>query len=309
MILCCGEALIDMLPSQTNMGQNCFVPKVGGAVFNTAVALGRLSSDVSLFTGVSTDIFGRMIEFELSNSNVGRSYLSRSNRPSTLAFVEFVHQNAKYTFYSSNAADTMLTLDDIPVGDNEFDTIFFGGISLCTDPTASTIVDLVKKCSDKSVLIFDPNIRSAFISDEATYRSKVNQLLALSDIIKLSDEDLNWLVPHENNVQMQVKTLLDETQKLLILTQGEKGATAFYGINTVVTTPALVVDVTDTVGAGDAFTAGLIYSLSKQGALSKVFCAGPNKFELEKALSFAMKIAAHTVSQFGANSPWLHQIL
>ena len=139
MILCCGEALIDMLPYELNTGQHCFVPKTGGSVFNTAVALGRLAVNVSLFTGISKDLFGQMLTKELSDSQVGTDYLVHFDLPTSLAFVKFVEQQAQYTFYSAQAADTMLTPSDLPKDNSEFKGIFLGGISLCTDPTLSLI--------------------------------------------------------------------------------------------------------------------------------------------------------------------------
>ena len=88
MILCCGEALIDMIPDTSTNGDACFVPKAGGALFNTSIALGRLGADVGLFTGVSTDLFGALLEKELLASGVSTAFLFKSNAPSTLAFVE-----------------------------------------------------------------------------------------------------------------------------------------------------------------------------------------------------------------------------
>ena len=83
MILCCGEALIDMLPAPTATGQNAFVPHPGGAVFNTAVALGRLGAEAGLLTGLSTDIFGAQLTEALAASHVDASLAVRSDRPPT----------------------------------------------------------------------------------------------------------------------------------------------------------------------------------------------------------------------------------
>ena len=87
MILCCGEALIDMIPRETVDGGTGFVPHAGGAVFNTAVALGRLGARVGLVSGISTDSFGDILMTELVASNVSTTALIRAKRPSTMAFV------------------------------------------------------------------------------------------------------------------------------------------------------------------------------------------------------------------------------
>lgn len=86
MILCCGEALIDMIPSETSRGDEAFVPHSGGAVFNTAIALGRLGVESGMLTGMSTDMFGQQLQDALAASNVDASHLIRSDRPTTLAF-------------------------------------------------------------------------------------------------------------------------------------------------------------------------------------------------------------------------------
>ena len=115
MILCCGEALIDMIPAPTARGQQGFVPHPGGAVFNTAIALGRLGVRTGLLTGLSTDIFGQQLTEALTTSHVDASLAIRSDRPTTLAFVRLVDGHASYSFYDEYSAGRMLTPDDMPV--------------------------------------------------------------------------------------------------------------------------------------------------------------------------------------------------
>ena len=86
MILCCGEALIDMIPAPTTTGGEGFVPHAGGAVFNTAIALARLEAPTGLLTGLSTDMFGQMLDTTLADNGVARDMIVRSDRPSTLGF-------------------------------------------------------------------------------------------------------------------------------------------------------------------------------------------------------------------------------
>ena len=87
MILCAGEALIDMLPRETRDGGSAFQPHAGGAVFNTAIALARLGENTGFFTGLSTDLFGEVLDDALAASGVDASFADRSERPTTLAFV------------------------------------------------------------------------------------------------------------------------------------------------------------------------------------------------------------------------------
>ncbi|MDQ2703762.1 MAG: PfkB family carbohydrate kinase, partial [Pseudomonadota bacterium] len=90
MIICCGEALIDMLPRRSTLDEPAFAPYSGGAVFNTAVALGRLGVPVEFFSGLSSDLFGQQLRATLAESKVGSRYAHISARPTTLAFVQLV---------------------------------------------------------------------------------------------------------------------------------------------------------------------------------------------------------------------------
>ena len=308
MILCCGEALIDMVPGKSASGDQCFVPKVGGAVFNTAVALGRLSSKVSLFTGVSRDFFGDQLRNELGNSRVSKEHLSVQDGPTTLAFVHLENGQATYTFYTENAADTTLLPKNSPHSSFEFDAIFFGGISLCTDPTASTMLDFMRKRTDQSVTMLDPNIRPSFISEEASYRKRIKEMIKLSDILKLSEEDLNWLVPIHQHTKAKIKELVGLSDILVLITKGSEGAEAFRAGQKIAQASSPKVDVKDTVGAGDTFNAGFLHSLMQSNALTKQYCRSPEVSVLKKALSYATKAASVTVSRTGANSPWYDEI-
>ena len=115
MILCCGEALIDMIPVADSDGKAAFSPLSGGAIFNTSIALGRLDTPVALLSGISTDLFGKQLNKELLNSNVSTEFLIRSDRPTTLAFVLLKNGNAEYTFYDENSAGRLIEVNDIPI--------------------------------------------------------------------------------------------------------------------------------------------------------------------------------------------------
>ena len=114
MILCSGEALIDMLPRETVDGENCFSPHAGGAVFNTAIALARLGAPTGFFSGISTDLFGTILEDRLTAAGVDSSFAARSDKPTTLAFVTLTGGHAKYAFYDENTAGRMLDTSDLP---------------------------------------------------------------------------------------------------------------------------------------------------------------------------------------------------
>ena len=195
MILCCGEALIDMIPEHTIKDTNGFVPYPGGAIFNTAIGMGRLECSVGLMSGISTDFFGQQLMAELNASNVDTSNVILSDRPTTLAFVQLTDGQASYLFYDENSAGRMIAVEDMP---HQFDAVkafLFGGISLHSNPGAETYVQFAETHAHGSVVMVDPNIRTSFISNEMLFREHMERMFRLADIVKVSDEDLNWLFP------------------------------------------------------------------------------------------------------------------
>jgi len=195
MIVCCGEALIDMIPLSGVDGKLTFRPLSGGAQFNTAIGLGRLGINCGMVSGISNDMFGQQLVQALTQSDVSTQYLIRSDRPTTLAFVKLIKGQASYTFYDENSAGCTLfpkSIGDFPAS---VSCLSFGGISLIGDPSASTYCQLAETNSFNKVIMVDPNIRPSFILDEYSYRQRLQRIMAVADIIKLSDEDLIWLVP------------------------------------------------------------------------------------------------------------------
>ena len=204
MILCCGESLIDMIPEQTVKDKNGFVPYPGGAIFNTAIGIGRLKCRVGLMSGISTDIFGQQLMAELSASNVDTSNAILSDRPTTLAFVQLTDGQASYLFYDENSAGRMIAVEDMP---HQFDAVkafLFGGISLHCNPGAETYVQFAETHAHSSVVMVDPNIRTSFISNEMLFREHMERIFRLADIVKVSDEDLNWLFPEPETVEKKL---------------------------------------------------------------------------------------------------------
>ncbi len=311
MILCCGEALIDMLPRKSMAGEDAFAPYAGGAVFNTSIALGRLGAPSGLLTGLSRDLFGEILTEALNESNVKSGHAILSDRPTTLAFVKLVGGQASYAFYDENTAGRMITPDDLPELPDSVEALFFGGISLVVEPCGGTYEALMAREAASHVTMIDPNIRPGFIADEKTYRARIDRMLALADIVKLSDEDLRWL-RGEGEVGELARGLLSKTPKksgprIICVTEGVKGARGVTAGGEVFV-PATRVEVADTVGAGDTFNAGVLAALHKAGALDKSTIADLDDRVLTEALTLGVRAAAVTVSRAGANPPWASEL-
>jgi len=305
MILCCGEALIDMLPRQME-GEAAFAPYAGGAVFNTAIALGRLGAPTGFFSGLSEDLFGQTLAQALEASGVDATLCLRSDRPCTLAFVHLESGQARYTFYDENSAGRMIEPADLPPLPDRAAALFFGGISLISEPCGSAYEALMAREAPARVTMIDPNIRAGFIADEAAYRARLERMIALADIVKLSDEDLAWL-EGEGEIAAKAQGLLARGPSLVCITEGARGATGFTATEAVAV-PAKRVEVVDTVGAGDTFNAGLLAGLHAAGALNKAAISALQADTLHAALSLGIHAAAVTVSRAGANPPWAGEL-
>jgi fructokinase len=306
MILCCGEALIDMLPRETRDGERAFVPCVGGSVFNSAVALGRLGQPVAFFSGLSNDLFGGMLQKALRDSGVELAYARIADRPTTLAFVHLEAGQANYTFYDEATAGRMLTEEDMPRLAGDVTALLFGGISLAAEPCGSAYEALMSRESAARLVMLDPNIRPAFIKDSDAHKARTRRMAAMADIVKISEEDLAWLASAAPQSEA-AEAMLGASTKLVVVTRGANGASAFWEGGSV-TVEAAPVAVVDTIGAGDTFNAGLLAALGEAGRLTKEGLARLSEQDIREALSFACSAAAITVSRAGANPPWRDEL-
>ncbi len=294
-ILCCGEALIDLIP-----GGNSITPVSGGGAFNTAIALGRLEIPTGYFGALSTDKYGVQLGNDLAQSAVSTALCPRVDRPTTLAHVTLQNGHASYRFEDENSAGRLLAIGDLPPLPDTVSTLFFGGISLTSDPAATAYETLLTQ-NQTRVIMIDPNIRPAFISDKPAYRARLSRMFAMADMVKVSDEDLQWLAPRTPPEAMMQRFITNGC-KLAILTKGAKGATAFSARHRVnITAPETTV--VDSIGAGDTFNAGILSALFEAENLTKPALGSLSKSDLENTLATATRAAAITVSRQGANPP------
>ncbi len=307
MILSCGEALIDMLPRTSTLGEAAFAPYAGGAVFNTAIALGRLGAPAGFFSGISTDMLGEILAETLAASGVETKFCARSGRPTTVAFVKLVQGQATYAFYDENTAGSMLAEADLPQLDASVQALFFGGISLVTEPAASSYEALQARECAVRVTMIDPNIRPGFIAGkEGPYRARIERMIARADIVKLSDEDLHWL-EGTGDIAALARGILAKGPKIVFITEGAAGARAFTATQERFVAAQKIV-VADTVGAGDTFNAGALAALHQAGVLHKARLVTVSDAVLDAALDLGGRAAAITVSRAGANPPWAHEL-
>lgn len=306
MIVSCGEALIDFLPRAAADGTPAFAPFAGGSPFNVAIAIARLDSLAGFFGGLSTDLFGETLRLALHDSGVDTSLAHINTRPTTLAFVSLADGNARYAFFDEGSAGRMLTDIDLPALPKTVTALHFGSFSLAEEPCGSAFEEFMRREQHDRVISLDVNVRPTLIRNRDGYLARIDRLAAMTDIIKLSGEDLTWITP-DGTFDELAQRWLAMGAKLVILTKGADGAEAVSAkTSSEVAAPA--VKVADTVGAGDTFTAGVLARLDKRELMTKSAVSGLTSAQLTDVLAFAAKAAAITVSRPGADPPWLREL-
>ena len=322
LVTCMGESLIDFVPlaageirpedqgtalSGSAVGTD-FRMHSGGSILNVAVGLARLGHHVAFAGKNAQDYFGHHLLHTLKTEGVDTRFVSTSKAQTALAFVAMEEGEPVYSFYGDGTADTLLTSEDIPHSlYQETGILHVGSISLLRGTTPATVLETFELLKAKALLSLDPNIRTSMIRDEATYRTLLNRLIALTDILKLSYVDLAWLLPGAS-VEESLLHLSGLGPALVIITHGEKGVLARSGTSQTLHISSFPVTVIDTVGAGDTFCAGVLARLADEGILSRERVLSLTEQELQAVISFASAAAALNCTREGANPPSLPEV-
>jgi fructokinase len=267
------------------------VPMVGGGPANTAKAVARLGYETYFVGGISSNDYGKAIEEELVGSGVDLSLVYRGNESTALA-IATIDENglAKYDFELEGTASFAFDKSWLPSG--EPDVIHVGSVATLLEPGAS---ELLKWVSSKSVpVIFDPNVRPSIQGDRALYRVAVERWIEKASIIKLSEDDLNWL--YGEGEEEIVSGWLARGVSIAVVTRAEKGLRA-YSSEAVIDVPAVKVELVDSVGAGDTIGAVLVEGVLQRGI------DGLRGEVLRSVLERAARAAAITCSRAGAKPP------
>jgi len=293
-----GEALIDLIP--LNFGSEDRLAIVGGGPANTAKALARLGIDAYFIDGISTDSYGKAIRKELEADGVHLDYTLKSKLPTCTAKVSLDAQgSASYEFLIEGTATFEFDEKWLPDPSNPPSVVHVGTLATIVEPGASKLFEWMKKI--KAPLVFDPNIRPSVISDRAQYRAVVDKWATISTVIKVSDEDLEWLYPKTSMIDA-AEAWLSHGVQLVVVTLGSEGMAAFTQAGEV-RVPGFKVEVSDTVGAGDTVGAIIVEGIIEHGI------AQLRGELLKKVLTRAAKAASITVSRPGANPPTQEELI
>lgn len=268
-LYCIGEMLIDFIPIQTGLKLKeveSFKRVAGGAPMNVAINCSKLGLPSAMLSKVAMDAFGDYLIDHLVENGVDTSYIVRTASAETgLAFVSVMEDGERdFSFYRKHAADLLLEpgeIDDLEF--NEHDMFHFGSVVLQDFPMKETHHKLLKKVIKQGGIIsFDPNIRLSLWPSDETCRNTVWEFLDYVDILKVSEEELLFIA-EANTVVEGIEKLFKKHIKAVICTFGRDGSELYLNNANRFKMDGFQVKVVDTTGAGDAFMAGFLFSLSK----------------------------------------------
>ncbi|WP_295629016.1 PfkB family carbohydrate kinase [uncultured Corynebacterium sp.] len=289
-------------------------PHLGGGPFNVAIAAGLQGAEVAFLTRLSTDAYGRAGLERLVATGIDVALVQLGEEPTTLAITQLdADGSATYDFHWAGSADRFVA----DPGALDADVVCLGTCSLVVEPGATVYETVLVRESERGrVVMVDPNIRPAIIADAGLYRDRFRSWLPHVTVLKLSDADLRWLLDDPDaDVHAACRAIAagtwtgGEPGPTVVLTEGARGATAFTTVGAV-TAEAPLVDVVDTIGAGDTIMGTIAVEIDRRlragtggdfGSAVTVRSWGPD--EWAPILQRAAAAAAVTVSRPGANPP------
>ncbi|MDR9444005.1 MAG: carbohydrate kinase [Microbacteriaceae bacterium] len=314
MIVVIGEALIDMIQSQSEPEKFTAVP--GGANANVAFALARREHPHQFLGRISNDLFGKQIRKHLADNGVSLDLAISASEQSTLAFASIDDQGvADYSFYVEQTADWMWQADELPtveaIQDLEGRAIQYGCLTMAMTPGNRVIEKWLSGIfdSDALTLSHDVNVRPALGHNRDSERERVEKLNRISTIIKASDADIQWLYP-DRDLEEIAQEWLGGLAKLVIITKGSEGAIIFRGQDQL-DVQGLTIDLEDTVGAGDTFMANFLVEMDNLEGLGDQPLKRIERLDIEdieRATRIAVTASAIACERAGAQPPTLREI-
>ncbi|WP_312918798.1 carbohydrate kinase [Kocuria sp.] len=301
MLTVIGEALVDVVSREGEEPR----AHVGGSPMNVAVGLARLGHDVQFLGRYGRDEYGRQVADHLTGNGV-RLPFDADALPTSVAQATLDETGAaSYDFQLDWSLDVSPERIDELLRDT--DALHAGSIGAMLEPGATVVGQALERARGHALISYDPNCRPSIIPDSSDARARAEKIVALSHVIKASDEDLLWLYPHRS-IEDSARAWLKAGARLVVVTRGVMGpwavsrGTGRDGVEV----PAARVTVADTVGAGDSFMAALLSGLADRSILGPAAASALDELDsaqLTELLRHAAAAAGVTVSRSGADLP------
>ena len=297
-----GEALIDLV--DPGNGTPC-AAHPGGSPLNVAVGLARLGQPVAFVGRFSRDPFGTVLRNHASRSGVDLTLAVVGNEPSTIALLDIKDGIARYEFSVDGTVDFQWADSELEYLPPSVGWVHFGSLTSWTPPGDEVVLRRVAaaRASGDVVVSYDPNVRPQLQPNAAIARDQVEHSLRHAHVAKASFDDLQYLYPGEAPAKV-AKRWLEVGPEIVIVTRGGDGSTAFTAGSAPVERPAYPTPAIDTVGAGDAFTSGLLDGLARRGLTSVARLSELHDPEtLAAVIDDAAIVAGLTTTRPGADPP------
>ncbi|WP_218027224.1 carbohydrate kinase family protein [Nocardia vaccinii] len=304
-----GEALVDLVPADAP-GQ--FVAMPGGSPANVAVGLARLATPVRMLARIGVGAMGNRVRNHLRHNGISLDHTIQAREPTSLAIVDLdANGVAQYDFRIDGTADWQWTDAELADAlDGGVVALHTGSLAMTQQPGADALLRLIERARPVATISYDPNMRPQLMNHEQA-RTRVDTVLPLADVVKVGSEDLAWLYPGRSPRDVLTDWAC-RGPALVVVTLGGDGALAATAEDrTPIHRPGLSIEVMDTVGAGDAFSTGLLAGLHRRdllGADRRKALRAISETDLVQLLDEAALIAALTCTRRGADPPAAAQV-
>ncbi|MDU5163800.1 MAG: carbohydrate kinase [Actinomyces sp.] len=302
-ILAIGEALIDVVMTYEQPDFPVEIP--GGSPANVALTLGRLGRPVALATWIGLDERGRLIDFHMNDSDVHVTAASRGASHTSTALARLDESGAaSYTFDLEWAPTPPIKVPPTA------QILEAGSISAIIEPGASAVLDALARGREHALVCFDPNARPSIMGEPEAALASIERFIALADVVKVSDEDIEWLTGGAP-IDEVVDRWLGMGPSLVVVTRGKHGSDVATASGLRFTKTPADVPVVDTVGAGDSFMGGIIdamWGMGLRGGEARETLRTLPEEQVRAIIDRASAVSDVTVSRKGANPPWAHEL-
>jgi fructokinase len=297
-----GEVVLDVTASREDPLDMRGHP--GGGPLNAAVAVARLGLASSAITGMSSDAYGRTIAKHLTDSGVDTSLVHVTDDPTAVAFAAEGPHGTVYRFLFDGTADKQFNPQPRPTLPSDTRFVQLNALTSFEEPSRTTNQDLLRSARAAGcIVVFDPTVRPLLQPEVGRWHNMLAGVLPLVDVVKASDQDLEFLFPGVDPISAASRWLVQPGPSIVIVTMGPDGAYLLRADHPPLHVGSVPTEVIDTIGAGDTFSAATIAALTQLGVTSRSALADVDDPSWQRVLSYAARAAAITCSRHGADPP------